>query len=264
MTSILEEIAEYSRIRVQKSMTHVSIEEMREKALEADTGRQPFAFESRLKPEGLSFISEVKKASPSKGIIDPVFDYMEIAADYEAAGADCLSVLTEPGWFLGSNGIFEDIRRKCNIPMLRKDFTVSEYQIYEAKIMGADAVLLICALLDEKTLKQYIETADSLGLSTLVETHNENEIRTAVNAGARVIGVNNRNLKDFSVDFGNAGRLRKLIPDECIYVAESGVRGPEDIRLLSEIGASAVLMGEVLMRSGNKAETLKTLKEAAL
>ena len=235
---------------------------MRELAAQGGRGNGA-AFEAALKKPGLSFICEVKRASPSKGLIAPEFPYLDIAKEYERAGADAVSCLTEPKWFLGSDKIFTDIRRKISTPMIRKDFTVDEYQIYQAKVMGADAVLLICAILDTKTLARYLALCDSLGLAALVEAHDEAEIRSAVSAGAKIIGVNNRNLKDFSVDFSNAARLRDLIPDECVYVAESGVSKPEDAAALGKIGADAVLMGEALMRAKDKAALLAKMREAA-
>ena len=190
-------------------------------------------------------------------------DLLGLAREYEAAGADCISCLTEPKWFLGSDQIFREIRSEVNTPMIRKDFTVSEYQIYQAKAMGANAVLLICAILGQKDLENGLRLCDELGLAALTETHNEAEITMAVKAGAKVIGVNNRNLKDFSVDFSNAERLRDRIPSDCIYVVESGVKMPADARILKKIGADAALIGEALMRSDDKTAMLKALREAA-
>ena len=187
---------------------------------------------------------------------------MEIAREYEQAGADCVSVLTEPKWFLGSDEIFKEIRAAITLPMIRKDFTVDAYQIYEAKCMGADAVLLICALLPTETIREYLKICDDLGLTALVETHDENEIQSALKAGARVIGVNNRNLKNFTVDFSNAANLREQIPTNVIFVAESGVKEPQDVGVLAEIGADAVLIGEALMRAEDKTERLAEFKVA--
>ncbi|MBR0204463.1 MAG: indole-3-glycerol phosphate synthase TrpC [Synergistaceae bacterium] len=219
-----------------------------------------FAFEKALKRQGLSFICECKRASPSKGLIAPEFPYLEIARDYEAAGADCISVLTEPKYFLGSDDYLREIAGSVNIPVLRKDFIVDEYMIYQAKILGAGAVLLICALLDDKTLTRYINICDELGLSALVEAHDEREINIAINSGARIIGVNNRNLRDFSVDVTNSKRLRELVPGDILFVSESGVSTPEDVRNIRDIGADAVLIGEVLMRSPDKKAKLSELK----
>ncbi len=261
---ILDQLAAYARIRVEKDAEENSVDVLKELCCNSSAypNRPRFCFEQALRREGLSFICEVKKASPSKGIISQSFPYLDIAAEYEQAGADCISCLTEPKWFLGSDKIFTDIRASVNIPMIRKDFTVDEYQIYQAKLMGADAVLLICAILDTKTIASYLEICDRLGMTALVETHDEAEIQSAVAAGARVIGVNNRNLKDFSVDFSNAARLRDLIPPECMYVAESGVKCAEDVAALKRIGADAVLMGEVLMRANNKAALLAQMRNA--
>ena len=216
--------------------------------------------EKALRNPGISFICECKKASPSKGLIAPDFPYLKIAKEYERAGADCISVLTEPKWFLGSDEYLREIAAEVKIPCLRKDFTVDEYMIYEAKLLGASAVLLIAALLPESQLKEYIGICDELGLSALVETHNEAEVDDALCAGARVIGVNNRNLKDFSVDTENSKRLRKLIPRDILFVAESGVKTAADVCSLRAIGADAVLVGETLMRAEDKTQKLNELR----
>jgi indole-3-glycerol phosphate synthase len=261
---ILDELAAHARERFLAASEENSIDVLR--ALCQDSSNYPcrerFCFEQALRKDGLSFICEVKKASPSKGIISHSFPYLDIAKEYEAAGADCISCLTEPKWFLGSDEIFRDIRSAVRTPMIRKDFTVDEYQLYEAKLMGADAVLLICAILDTKTIERYLGICADLGLSALVETHDESEIQSAVDAGAKLIGVNNRNLKDFSVDFSNAARLRDQIPADCLYVAESGVRTADDVAALSKIGADAVLMGEVLMRASDKSALLAQMRHA--
>jgi indole-3-glycerol phosphate synthase len=259
--SILDELAAHARARVAADKEKIPPEEMRELARQGQGAGA--AFVSALKRDGLSFICEVKRASPSKGLIAPDFPYADIARDYENAGADCISCLTEPKWFLGSDEIFREIRQSVSTPMLRKDFTVDAYQIYQAKVMGANAVLLICALLDTPTIAQYLELCDSLGLAALVEAHDEGEIASAAAAGAGIIGVNNRNLKDFSVDFSNAARLRARIPAGCLYVAESGVSSAEDAAALRRIGADAVLMGEVLMRAPDKAAALSAMRRAA-
>ena len=208
----------------------------------------------------MSFICECKKASPSKGLIEPDFRYLEIARGYEKAGADCISVLTEPKWFLGSDEYLKEIAKTVSIPCIRKDFTVDEYQIYQAKTLGAAAVLLICSILSEVQLGEYIKICDSLGISALVEIHNEKEAVMAVRAGARIIGVNNRNLKDFTVDTANSRKLRDLIPDDIIFVSESGVKSTDDIRAIREIGADAVLIGETLMRADDKKAKLDELR----
>lgn len=222
-----------------------------------------YRFEKNLKGKGIHIIAEVKKASPSKGLIDPNFDYMKVARDYEMAGVDCVSCLTEPDYFKGSDEIFMEIRRALKTPMIRKDFTVDEYMIYQAKLMGADCILLICAILDDEALMSYYKLADSLGLSVLVETHDEVEVERALKIGARMIGVNNRNLKDFTVDIGNSIRLRKMVPENVIFVAESGIKTREDIKELEDCGTNGVLIGETFMRAADKAKELKLLKGEA-
>lgn len=263
MMGILDQLADYARVRVAHDREINSLETLKELCEHTYLGPD-WQFEQALRKPGMSFICEIKKASPSKGIISEDFPYLDIARDYQAAGADCISCLTEPKWFLGSDDIFRQVRSNVTLPMIRKDFTVDAYQIYQAKLMGADAVLLICAILDTATISNYLEICDRLGLTALVEAHDEREIASAVSAGARVIGVNNRNLKDFSVDFSNAARLRDLIPPECLYVAESGVKNAADVAALKSIGADAVLMGEVLMRAPSKGRLLAEMRDACV
>ena len=257
---ILDEIAEKTRERVAEARLQLPLEEMkrRAEALDPDTG---FPFEKALREAGdIAFICEAKKASPSKGLIAPDFPYLQIAKDYEAAGAAAISVLTEPFWFQGSGDYLKEIAKAVSIPVLRKDFTVDEYMIYEAKVLGASAVLLICAILDTETIRSYIKIADSLGLSALVEAHDEEEVRSALAAGARIIGVNNRDLRTFTVDVNNSARYRKMIPEDIIFVSESGIRTAEDIDLLRKNGTSAVLIGETLMRAEDRAGELRKLR----
>ncbi len=256
--NILDEIAEFTRERVKRSKQIVSADEIRKSAYANQKGK--FEFEDALKKEGLSFICECKKASPSKGLIAEDFPYVEIAREYQSAGADAISVLTEPKYFLGHDEYLHEIVNAVDIPCLRKDFTVDEYMIYEAKVLGASAVLLICAILNDSQLIDYIRVCDELGMSALVEAHDESEIRRAVNAGARIIGVNNRNLKDFSVDHENSMRLRRLIPDDILFVSESGIRNADDVKMIRDSGADAVLIGEVLMRAHDKRAMLSELK----
>ena len=257
--NILEELANLSRLRVQADKEKISLEEIKIAAKNSTSGNGE-NFISALRRPNLSFICEVKKVSPSKGVIAENFPYVEIAKEYEDAGADCISCLTEPKYFLGSDKIFTEIRHAVKIPMIRKDFTVDAYQIYQAKAMGADAVLLICAILSAAEIEKFLGICNELKICALVETHNENEIKTALSAGAEIIGVNNRNLKNFTVDFKTAAKLRDLIPAEKIFVAESGVKTPADISTLKKIGADAVLIGETLMRSNDKKKTLAELK----
>ena len=256
--TILDKLAEHARERVAEAKKDISSSEIYRVAMSMPKGG--FEFENALKSDDISFICECKKASPSKGLIAENFPYLQIAKDYEAAGADCISVLTEPKWFLGRNDYLREIAANVSIPCLRKDFTVDEYMIYEAKTLGASAVLLIVSILSETQLREYIKICDELGLSALVEIHDENEALTAVNAGARLIGVNNRNLKDFSVDTGNSRRLRNLIQRDILFVSESGVKTADDVNALREIGADAVLVGETLMKAENKCEKLKELR----
>ncbi|HBB71695.1 MAG TPA: indole-3-glycerol phosphate synthase TrpC, partial [Ruminococcus sp.] len=208
------------------------------------------------------FICECKKASPSKGVIAEYFPYLDIAKDYERAGADSISVLTEPKWFLGKDDYLREIASEVSIPCIRKDFTVDEYMIYEAKLLGAKAVLLICSILSRQQICEYIGICDSLGLSALVETHNAAEIADALSAGARIIGVNNRDLRDFSVDTGNSRRMRELVPPEVLFVSESGIKDKNDVKLLREGGVDAVLIGETLMRAADKPAMLAELRGA--
>lgn len=256
--TILDQLAEHARERVAEAKKKIPPEEIKRQAMALSKGK--FAFENALKKTGISFICECKKASPSKGLIASGFPYLQIAKEYEAAGADCISVLTEPKWFLGSDKYLKEIASIVSIPCLRKDFTVDEYMIYEAKVLGASAVLLICSVLSGEQIKSYISICDKLGLSALVEVHDKNEVQTALNAGARIIGVNNRNLKDFSVDTDNSCRLRELIPHDVLFVSESGVSCAADVEKLREIGADAVLIGETLMRAVDKKTKLGELR----
>ena len=256
--TILDKIAERTTFRVARDKKLVPLDELKQRALRLPKG--DFPFESALKRQGLSFICECKKASPSKGLIAADFPYLEIARAYEAAGADAISVLTEPEFFLGSDKFLSEIAAQASIPCLRKDFVVDAWQIWQAKVLGASAVLLICSILDDGRLKNFIALADELGLSALVEAHDAAEIKRAVDGGARIIGVNNRNLKDFSVDMDNAKRLRELVPPEIIFVSESGVQSADDVKKIRALGADAVLVGEVLMRAADKKSKLAELK----
>ena len=256
--NILEQLADRAKRRVAEAQKRKSSGEIREEALGLPKG--DFAFEKALGKDGLSFICECKKASPSKGIIAREFPYLEIAMDYEAAGADAISVLTEPSSFLGKRRYLEEIAANVSIPCLRKDFTVDEYMIYEARILGASAILLIVSILSPDQLKSYISCCDSLGLSALVETHDEAEIDIALKAGARIIGVNNRNLKNFEVDIQHSQRLRELVPESVLFVAESGIRNAEDVAAVRSAGADAVLIGETLMKAADRKAKLMELK----
>lgn len=259
MATILDTIADYARVRVDEAQKQVSLEEMKKRALVLPKDNA-FEFEKRLAEDGIHFICECKKASPSKGLIAPDFPYLQIAKEYEAAGATAISVLTEPKWFMGSNEYLREIASEVSIPCLRKDFTIDEYMIYEAKVLGASAVLLICSLLSEKKIREWIDICDELGLSALVEAHDEQEVEMAASAGARIIGVNNRNLKDFTVDIHNSGRLRELVPESIIFVAESGIKSAEDVEVLRQDKVNGILIGETLMRASDKKAMLDQLR----
>lgn len=255
---ILDKIIEATKIRVAQEKQIESPESVKSAALAlpSDTG---FPFEVALRQQDFNFICEVKKASPSKGIIAEHFPYLDIAKEYEVAGAAAISVLTEPDFFKGDKKYLQEIANTVKIPVLRKEFIIDEYQIYQAKVWGASAILLICACLDVPTLTKFRELADSLGLSSLVEAHDEHEVQMAIDCGARIIGVNNRNLKDFTVDVQNSVRLRNLVQDDVIFVSESGLETPEDIQVLRDNNIGVALMGETFMRSPNKIEKLAYL-----
>ena len=259
--TILDTIAERTKLRVARDREKISADLMRERALSLPRGT--FEFETALAGDGLAFICECKKASPSKGLIAENFPHIDIAREYEAAGADAISVLTEPEFFLGADEFLSDIAAAVSIPCLRKDFVVDEYMLHQAKTLGAAAVLLICSLLDGARLKKFLATCDQLGLSALVEAHDAHEVKLAVNCGARIIGVNNRNLRDFTIDTDNAKRLRELVPPDVLFVSESGVRTVDDVRKIRALGADAVLIGETLMRAADKKAKLNELRGVA-
>lgn len=255
---ILTQLSNYASVRTEAAKQLLPLAEIKARALSLPKGN--FAFQTALKKPELSFICECKKASPSKGLIAPDFPYLTIAKEYETAGADCISVLTEPKWFLGSDQYLEEIASSVSIPCIRKDFTVDEYMIYQARLLGASAVLLICSILTPQQVESYLEVCEELGLSALVEAHDEAEIKMALKAGARIIGVNNRNLKDFTVDTENSRTLRDLVPPGLTFVSESGVRTAEDVAAIAKSSADAVLIGETLMRAEDKTEKLAELK----
>ncbi|WP_034784892.1 indole-3-glycerol phosphate synthase TrpC [Eubacterium xylanophilum] len=256
---ILDEIADCTRTRVEECKRKTPLDEMKRIALDMPA-KSDFPFYKALSKESLSFICEVKKASPSKEIIAEDFPYLEIAREYEKAGADAISCLTEPKYFLGRDEYLREIAAEVSIPVLRKDFTVDSYMIYEARALGASAVLLICSILEKNQLQEYALLAEELGLSTLVEAHDSEEIGMALEIGAKIIGVNNRNLKNFEVDVNNSGNLRKLVPEDVVFVSESGIKNRSDIEKLEANGTNAVLIGETLMRSSDKKAALDELK----
>lgn len=253
--NILEEIAKKTKERIREEKRQVPLSLLKTKVKEQEKER----FLKALKKEGMSYICEVKKASPSKGLIAPDFPYLSIAREYEEAGASAISCLTEPFYFQGADRYLEEIAASVTIPVLRKDFTVDEYMIYQANVLGASAVLLICSLLDDHQLKDFYQLAKELSLDALVETHDEREMERALKAGANIIGVNNRDLKTFRVDVNNSIRLRRMAPKDVVFVSESGIRSFEDIKRLYENEVDAVLIGETLMKSPDKKAALKAL-----
>lgn len=259
MTDILQTIATKTKERIEKQKALHPLEELKQACTQLPIN-QDFPFEQALRKEGLSYICECKKASPSKGLIDEDFNYLQIAKEYEKVGARAISVLTEPEFFLGSDQYLQEIAQEVKIPCLRKDFVVDEYMIYQAKLLGAQAILLIVSLLDTQTLKQYLDIANSLGLSCLVEAHDETEIKQAIDAGAKMIGVNNRNLRNFQVNVENTLNLRRAIPKEILMVAESGIQSRSDIALLEKAQIDAVLIGETLMKASDRQAKMAELR----
>lgn len=259
--NILDQLAEKTRERIAEQKKQISPEKMHELADKKAAESGVPSFLNALKKPGMSFICEVKKASPSKGLIAPDFPYLQIAKEYEAAGADAISCLTEPHWFLGSDEYLKEITAAVNIPVLRKDFTIDEYMVDQARVFGASAVLLICAILTPDEIKRYKARTEELGMNALIEAHNAEEIRAAISCGAKIIGVNNRNLKDFTVDTENTKRLIDLIPPETVFVSESGIKTAADVAQIAGLGADAVLIGETLMRAADKKAKLSELKQ---
>lgn len=256
---ILDDLVKAAEEALKGDKAAISPEQM-EALAETSPYKPDFPFEKALSKDGISFICEVKRASPSKGMISPSFPYLDIAREYERIGASAISCLTERKYFLGKPEYLRDIASIVSIPVLRKDFIIDEYQIYEARALGASAILLICAILTDEKMKHFMTLADSLGLSVLTEVHDEEEVRRALAAGARIIGVNNRNLKDFTVSLSNAVRLSSLIPEDVLFVAESGIRTRKDIETLEQCGADAVLIGETFMRVPDKEKMFDTLR----
>lgn len=259
MIEMLDKIVAKTKERLIEAKSNKSLEELKDEVSKLDIN-QEFQFKEALKDSEIAIIAEVKRASPSKGLIAEDFDYIEIAKEYEQAGASAISVLTEPYFFKGSNDYLREIAENVKIPILRKDFTIDEYMIYEAKSLGASAILLIVSILDDVQLKQYLDLAHELGLSAIVETHDADEIKTAMGAGAGIIGVNNRNLADFTVNIENSIKLRRLVGDDMVFISESGIKTAEDVGRLKENNVDAVLIGETLMKSDDKKSMILELK----
>ena len=261
MIDMLEKIVAKTEERLVEAKRNKSLVQLKEEVSKLDI-KEDFPFKEALKDSEIAIIAEVKRSSPSKGLIAEDFDYIGIAKEYERAGASAISVLTEPYFFKGSNDFLHEISENVRIPLLRKDFTIDEYMIYEAKSLGASAILLIVSILDDVQLKRYLDLAHDLGLSAIVETHDANEIRTAIDAGSEIIGVNNRNLADFTVDINNSINLRRLVNEDILFISESGIKTVEDVRKLKENNVDAVLIGETLMRSDDKKSMILELKNA--
>lgn len=263
--NILDEIAAKTKERIQEEKIHLPLTELIRQTESIESVNPPKqTFLEALKKPGMSYICEVKKASPSKGLIAPDFPYLKIAGEYEAAGASAISCLTEPFYFMGADQYLKEITDQVNIPVLRKDFTVDEYMIYQAKALGASAILLICAILDDAQLKAYRQLAQELGIDSLVEAHDEEEVTRALDSGARIVGVNNRDLKTFRVDMKNSIRLRRMAPEDVVFISESGISTPADINILYENQVDGVLIGETLMRSPDKKAALEALNGGPL
>lgn len=256
---IIDDIIEKTKERVEENKKRNSIDKLAKLAFAKPIDKD-FPFEKALRKPGLSYIMEVKRASPSKGTITQNFDYKTIAKEYEDIGAAAISVVTEPDFFKGDDDFLAEIKKIVKIPVLRKDFVIDEYMIYEAKLLGADAVLLICSVLDEITLMRCLNLAEQLGMSGLVEAHSSMQIKKALRVGAKIIGVNNRDLRNFEVDLNNSIELRSMVPEDVIFVSESGITTYDDIKLMEENQVDAVLVGEVLMRSHDKRKTFEILQ----
>jgi indole-3-glycerol phosphate synthase len=255
---ILDDIVEKRKIQLMRETEKVSRNEM--EILAARVKGENKDFYKALKREHISIISEVKKASPSKSVIQPDFHPVEQAVTYEKSGANAISCLTEEHYFQGSSEYLKAIRKEVSIPVLRKDFIFDPYQVYEAKAIGADAILLIAAILDDEKMQSLRELAENLGLECLFEAHDKNEIERISKCRPRVIGINNRNLKTFEVSLENTANLAKEIPDNCVLISESGIRDNNDMKFVRNAGADAVLIGETLMRSEDVAKTIEELR----
>ena len=256
---MLDEIVEKTKHRINDEKKLIPLESIKKQVMDMDIS-QDFPFRKALATEDISIIAEVKRASPSKGVIAEDFDYLEIAKEYESAGASAISVLTEPYFFKGDDKYLEEISQHTYVPILRKDFVVDEYMIWQAKLLGADAILLIVSILDTVELKKYLDLAHELGLSAIVEVHDSSEISKALIVGAEIIGVNNRNLKDFSVNIENSINLRRCVGEDVLFISESGIKTKEDITKLKENNVGAVLIGETLMKSDDKMALISEFK----
>ena len=256
---ILDDLVTATKKRMAAEKRIYSLEELKQQSQKAPMKNPQLIVDKLLEPK-LTFIAEIKKASPSKGVIVQDFPYLEIAQEYQANKIDMISVLTEPDYFQGNLKYLQQITQEVDLPVLRKDFTIDSYMIYQAKIAQASLILLIVAILSDGQLKDYLKLAKELGLAAIVEVHDETELKRALRAKSKIIGINNRNLKDFSVNFNNSLKLKKLIPADIPVIAESGIKTKTDIKLLKKAGINGVLIGETFMKAKNKAEIINDFK----
>ncbi|MFC1606802.1 indole-3-glycerol phosphate synthase TrpC [Candidatus Latescibacterota bacterium] len=259
MTGILAEIVAYKHGFVRKCRERISLGEMERRALSSPV---PRGFARALQGDGCTLIAEIKTASPSKGLIRDGIDVLDIAHIYEENGASCMSVLTDEQYFKGSLDRLTKISEVTTIPLLRKDFIIDPYQIYEARAAGADAILLIVACLGDDELRDFIEMASLLGLDCLVEVHDREEMRRAEKLNTPLIGINNRNLETFETRLSVTGELAPHVPDHALLVSESGISTADDVRAVHAMGASAVLVGEAIMRENDMAGKVSELVDA--
>ena len=256
---IIDDIIESTKERVAQNKKLHPIEKIAAVAFDKPINFD-YPFEKALRKPGLSYIMEVKRAIPTKGQITQNFDYKTIAKEYEDIGASAISVVTEPDFFKGDDDFLAEIAKIVKIPVLRNDFIVDEYMVYESKLLGADAIILLCSVLDEITLMRCLNLAERLGMSALVEAHSSMQVKKALRVGAKIIGVNNCDLRTFKVDMKNSVELRSMVGDDIIFVSESGIKTADDIKVLEENNVDAVLIGETLMKSHDKRKTFEILQ----
>lgn len=253
---ILDDLVAATKQRLVEEKKQVPLIELKQQAQQIPNRDSQTIINKFLEPK-LHFIGEIKKSSPSKGTIVDDFPYMKIAQEYQDAKIDAISILTEPTYFQGKLAYLKEISKTSNVPLLRKDFTIDPYMIYQAKVAGASLILLIVAILDDEELISYLKLSQKLGLAALVEVHNENELQRALKANAKIIGVNNRNLKDFTVDINNSLKLRPLVPKQIPFITESGIKTSADIKKLKRAQVNGVLIGETFMKAPDRVKIIQ-------
>lgn len=257
---IIDDIVASTFERVAENKKRNSIDKLARLAFEKPINKD-YPFEKALRNKAnLAYIMEIKRCVPTKGEITRNFDYKSIAKEYEDIGATAISVMTEPDYFKGDDDFLAEIARIVKIPVLRDDFIVDEYMVYESKLLGADAITLICSVLDEITLMRCLNLAENLGMSAVVEAHSSMQVKKALRVGAKIIAVNNCDLRNFEIDMNNSLELQKMIPEDVIFISRSGVKTYQDICKLEENNVNAVMVGEVLMRSHDKRKTFEILQ----